>query len=220
KYMNFYNLPQLVDRIGKLKSKGIYSMRTKTITHRVWHHSLTKKNLGGYDAERFADHHVNTLGWPGGEYTFIIEPKNLINTPNGKRARIVYANDIDRRTYHVGNSNQFSLGICVAGDYRYDTMDDATLASIAELQAAFVKAVSQAQQQLQQMTGGQQQSGQQMGNQQGQQQSGQQMGNQQGQQQSGQQMGNQQGQQQSGQQMGNQQGQQQFSQMGQQNQIQ
>jgi len=39
----------------------------------------------------------------------------------------------------VGNSNQFSLGICVAGDYRYDTMDEATLASIAELRAALVK---------------------------------------------------------------------------------
>ncbi|MED3758630.1 hypothetical protein P4555_06125 [Peribacillus frigoritolerans] len=63
-------------------------MRTKTITHRVWHHSLTKKNLGGSDAESFADYHVNTLGWPGVGYTFIIEPKNLINSPNGKRARI------------------------------------------------------------------------------------------------------------------------------------
>ncbi|MFE4353072.1 peptidoglycan recognition protein family protein [Peribacillus butanolivorans] len=72
--------------------------------------------MGGSDAAIFADYHVNTLGWPGVGYTFIIEPKNLINTPNGKRARIVYAHDIDRRTYHVGNSNQFALGICVAGD--------------------------------------------------------------------------------------------------------
>ncbi|MET3318306.1 UNVERIFIED_ORG: hypothetical protein ABIC97_001399 [Peribacillus simplex] len=137
--MNFTKLPQLVDMRGKLKSKGTYSKRTKTITHRVWHHSLTKKHLGGSDAASFADYHVNTLGWPGVGYTFIIEPKNLINTPNGKRARIVYAHDIDRRTYHVGNSNQFALGICVAGDYRYDTMDDATIASIADLHSALVK---------------------------------------------------------------------------------
>ncbi|MFF2459722.1 peptidoglycan-binding protein, partial [Peribacillus simplex] len=87
----------------------------------------------------FAGYHVNMLGWPGIGYTFVIEPKNVINTPKGIRARIVYANDIDRRTFHVGNSNQFSLGICVAGDYRYETMDDATLASIAELHAALVK---------------------------------------------------------------------------------
>ncbi|MFJ7681671.1 peptidoglycan-binding protein [Peribacillus butanolivorans] len=137
--MNFTKLPQLVDMRGKLKSKGTYSKRTKTITHRVWHHSLTKKHLGGSDAASFADYHVNTLGWPGVGYTFIIEPKNLINTPNGKRARIVYAHDIDRRTYHVGNSNQFAIGICVAGDYRYDTMDDATIASIADLHSALVK---------------------------------------------------------------------------------
>ncbi|MFB6802244.1 N-acetylmuramoyl-L-alanine amidase [Peribacillus butanolivorans] len=137
--MNFSKLPQLVDMRGELKSKGTYSKRSKTITYRVWHHSLIKKYLAGSDAAGFAGYHVNTLGWPGIGYTFIIEPKNVINTPNGKRARIVYANDIDRRTYHVGNSNQFSLGICVAGDYRYDTMDEATLASIAELHAALVK---------------------------------------------------------------------------------
>ncbi|MFD4928415.1 peptidoglycan-binding protein [Peribacillus butanolivorans] len=137
--MNFTKLPQLVDMRGKLKSKGTYSKRTKTITHRVWHHSLTKKHLGGSDAASFADYHVGTLGWPGIGYTFIIEPKNVVNTPNGKRARIVYTHDIDRRTYHVGNSNQFALGICVAGDYRYDTMDDATIASIADLHSALVK---------------------------------------------------------------------------------
>lgn len=137
--MNFTKLPQLVDKRGKLKSKGTYSKRTKAITHRVWHHSLTKKHLGGSDAASFAEYHVNTLGWPGVGYTFIIEPKNVINTPNGKRARIVYAHDIDRRTYHVGNSNQFALGICVAGDYRSDTMDDATIASIADLHSALVK---------------------------------------------------------------------------------
>ncbi|MDP9741843.1 UNVERIFIED_ORG: N-acetylmuramoyl-L-alanine amidase [Bacillus sp. B2I3] len=137
--MNFTKLHQLVDKRGKLISKGTYSKRTKAITHRVWHHSLTKKDLGGSDAASFAAYHVSTLGWPGIGYTFVIEPKNLINTPNGKRARIVYANDINRRTYHVGNSNQFALGICVAGDYRSDTMDDATIASIADLHSALVK---------------------------------------------------------------------------------
>ncbi|MBT2603715.1 peptidoglycan-binding protein [Bacillus sp. ISL-53] len=137
--MNFNDLPQLVDMRGKLESKGTYSKRTKKITHRVWHHSLTLKALGGSDAASFAKYHVLTLGWPGCGYTFVIEPKNIINTPKGKRARIVYANDINNRTYHVGNSNQFSLGICVAGDYRYDKMDEATIASIAELHAALVK---------------------------------------------------------------------------------
>ncbi|MBO1515654.1 peptidoglycan-binding protein [Metabacillus bambusae] len=135
----FQSLPQLIDLRGKLASKGDYSKRTRAITHRVWHHSLTKKHLAGSDAASFAAYHVNALGWPGVGYSLIIEPKNVIQTSKGPRARIVYANDIDRRTYHVGNSNQFSLGICVAGDYRYDTMDDATIASIADLHASLIK---------------------------------------------------------------------------------
>ncbi|WP_182200077.1 peptidoglycan-binding protein [Paraliobacillus salinarum] len=134
----FERLPQLIDKREGLKEDGEYSKRIKSITTRVWHHSLTKKKLGGSDAAGFARYHVS-LGWPGIGYTFVIEPKNIVDTPNGKRARIVYCHDIDKRTYHSGNSNQFALGICVAGDYRYDKLDDATKATIDELQEALVK---------------------------------------------------------------------------------
>ncbi|MED4206603.1 peptidoglycan-binding protein [Neobacillus mesonae] len=135
---SFENLPQLQDARKSLPIKGEYTKRTRAITHRVWHHSLTKKDLAGSTAEAFARYHIS-LGWPGCGYTFVIEPKHVVETKNGKRARIVYCHDIDRRTYHVGDSNQFSLGICVAGDYRTDKFDEATLASIAELHAALVK---------------------------------------------------------------------------------
>lgn len=37
----FQKLPQLVDKRGKLVHKGQYGKRSKTITTRVWHHSLT-----------------------------------------------------------------------------------------------------------------------------------------------------------------------------------
>lgn len=133
----FEKLPQLADHRNSIPKKGNYTKRTRKITDRVWHHSLTKKNLAGSTAEAFARYHIS-LGWPGVGYTFIIEPRNIINTPKGPRARIVYANDINNRTYHVGDSNQFSLGICVAGDYRTDKLDDATKASIAELHSALV----------------------------------------------------------------------------------
>jgi len=133
----FEKLPQLVDARKTIPKKGTYSKRTSSITHRVWHHSLTKKHLAGSVAEAFARYHIS-LGWPGVGYAFIIEPQNIINTRNGKRARIVWANDIDQRTYHVGNSNQYALGICVAGDYRSDKLDDATKASISELHSALV----------------------------------------------------------------------------------
>lgn len=135
----FQKLPQLVDKREGLAERGEYFKRINPITYRVWHHSLTRKHLGGADAASFSAYHVNTLGWPGCGYTFVIEPKNVIDTPRGKRARIVWAHDIDRRSYHVGNSNDFSLGICVAGDYRYDELDNVTKASIDELHEALVK---------------------------------------------------------------------------------
>lgn len=136
--MNFMKLPQLVDKRGKLPRKGSYLKRRRKITHRVWHHSLTLSHLAGSTAEAFANYHIS-LGWPGVGYHLIIEPKNIIQTSKGPRARIVYANDIDLSTYHIGNSNQFSLGICVAGDYRNEKMSDATKATIDELQEALVK---------------------------------------------------------------------------------
>ncbi|WP_051428290.1 peptidoglycan-binding protein [Bacillus sp. J33] len=134
----FEKLPQLVDMRGKLPKKGSYSKRTKKITDRVWHHSLTLSHLAGSTAEAFAKYHVS-LGWPGVGYHLVIEPKRIVMTPKGARAQIVYANDIHLRTYHVGNSNQYSLGICVTGDYRKEKLDDATKATIDELQAALVK---------------------------------------------------------------------------------
>ncbi|MEC5422410.1 peptidoglycan-binding protein [Virgibacillus sp. C22-A2] len=133
----FQSLPQLVDHRKSIPQKGSYSKRTKKITTRVWHHSLTKKALGGSIAAAFANYHIG-LGWPSVGYHFVIEPQNTVNTSKGKRARIVYANDINNRTYHVGNSNQYALGICVAGDYRYEDLDDASKATIDELQAALV----------------------------------------------------------------------------------
>lgn len=136
--MNFLKLPQLVDMRGKLPKKGSYAKRSRSITHRVWHHSLTLSHLAGSTAEAFGRYHIS-LGWPGCGYHFVIEPKNIIQTPKGPRARIVYANDINLNTYHVGNSNSFSLGICVAGDYRNEKLSDATKATIDELQAALVK---------------------------------------------------------------------------------
>ncbi|WP_453992089.1 peptidoglycan-binding protein [Bacillus nitroreducens] len=137
---SFERLPQLEDKRGKLPSKGSYKRRSTSLKDcdRAWHHSLTKKHLAGSVAEAFARYHVS-LGWPGVGYHLIIEPKNIVNTPKGPRAKIVYANDVTLSTYHVGNSNGRAVGICVAGDYRTDQLDDATKASIDELQEALIK---------------------------------------------------------------------------------
>ncbi|MDC7770324.1 LysM peptidoglycan-binding domain-containing protein [Priestia megaterium] len=130
----FEKLPQLVDKRGKLVHKGSYSKRTKTITTRVWHHSLTKLSAGGSKIESFADFHVRTNGWPEIAYHLIIDPKHVVN---GK-ATIYYCVDISKKSYHVGNSNNIGLGICVIGDYRTDKLTNPTVHSIVDLHNALV----------------------------------------------------------------------------------
>jgi N-acetylmuramoyl-L-alanine amidase len=133
----FERLPQLIDMRGKLPRRGEYETRrggVKAITTRVWHHSLTKLNLKGSNVQAFANYHVRTNGWPGIGYTFVIDPNNVIHD----RAAIYYCNDISKKSYHAGNSNNFSLGICVIGDYRYEKLSEPALRSISELHAALV----------------------------------------------------------------------------------
>lgn len=135
---NFKELPNLVDLRNSLPKARNYGPRNKKISTRVWHHSLTLSHLPGSDAASFAKYHINANDWPGVAYAIVIEPKNVIDTPAGKRARIVWAHDFDRRTYHAGNANDYSLGICVAGDYRNERLPDYVKATIDELQAALV----------------------------------------------------------------------------------
>lgn len=135
---NFLALPSLVDMRESLPQKQPYTARSKAISTRVWHHSLTLSHLPGSDAVSFANYHIEANSWPGVAYAIIVEPKNMIQTPRGKRARIVWAHDFDRRTYHAGNANDYSLGICVAGDYRNERMRDFVKETIDELQAALV----------------------------------------------------------------------------------
>ena len=134
----FLALPSLVDMRDSLPKERNYIARSKRISTRVWHHSLTLSHLAGSDAASFAKYHIEANGWPGVAYAIVIEPKNVVETPRGKRARIVWAHDFDRRTYHVGNANDYSLGICVAGDYRHERMRDFVKETIDELQAALV----------------------------------------------------------------------------------
>ncbi len=138
---SFEKLPQLIDMRGKLPRKGEYvdlGVNSKTV--RVWHHSLTKSNLAGSTAEAFGRFHVNTNGWPGVGYHFVIEPHNLIKGPDGRmRARIIWCHNPGVKSFHVGNSNKFSVGICVAGDYRSEKLNDATLLTVSEFHAALVR---------------------------------------------------------------------------------
>lgn len=141
---NILALPQLKDKRKTLpRHPRAVRKRTTRIRdlERGIHHSATRANLAGSNPEGFARHHTdrNGLNWPTIGYTFVITPSRIIDTPNGPRAEISLCLNLDEMGYHVGNSNNYSMGICIAGDYRYDRISDAVAASFVELNDALDK---------------------------------------------------------------------------------
>ncbi|TMW73019.1 peptidoglycan recognition protein family protein [Alteribacter natronophilus] len=81
-----------------------YSRRSlRNITSLTIHHSGTE----GGSAQSFASYHVNRLGWPGIGYHYVISHDGTI----------VKTNSADTVSYHAGQANRFSIGICLTGDF-------------------------------------------------------------------------------------------------------
>lgn len=121
--MKFEKLPKLVDLRGKTKRKGSYTdYGVACKTDIAIHHSLTK--VGSSAA--FANYHAGTLGWPGVAYHFVIK----------KDGTIEWNHNLGVKSYHVGNSNKFAVGICVVGDFRSEKPTEAQKDSLALLVAA------------------------------------------------------------------------------------
>lgn len=122
----FEKVPKLVDIRGKTKSKGKYRNVPLTLkTDVAVHHSLT---TGGNSAA-FANYHVGEKGWPGVGYHFVIL----------KDGTIEWNHNLTVWSYHVGNSNSFTVGICLVGDFRYSEPTDAQKLSLCLLNNALKK---------------------------------------------------------------------------------
>lgn len=89
-----------------------YKRRAKnSIRNIAIHHSATTSG----NAEAFARYHVNELGWPGIGYHYVVDKDGLISR----------CHDLEIISYHVGNSNNFAVGICMVGDFRTQTLGSA-----------------------------------------------------------------------------------------------
>lgn len=98
---------QIIDLRGKLpthKTKRYSTRKESDIRSIGIHHSLTFSGT----PQAFATYHVNTNGWPGIAYPYVIQ----------RDGTIYKCHDHNVVTYHVGNSNKHSLGICLVGDFR------------------------------------------------------------------------------------------------------
>lgn len=126
------DIPKFVDFRNKVKRHPtrrfpVLSLKGKTTI--AIHHSLTRRGLGGSNAEGYARYHVDTHGWPSIGYHYVIEPEGTIK----------WCNDIELRTYHVGNHNNYAVGICLTGDFRYEEPTEAQKESLRNLVNALQK---------------------------------------------------------------------------------
>ena len=97
-----------------------YAFRdTKTIDTIVVHQTDTP-DQGRFTAYSIANYHVNTNGWAGIGYHYLI-------TDDGN---IYQTNDDDLTTYHASGYNSHSIGVAITGDHtlscsdNYDIIDD------------------------------------------------------------------------------------------------
>jgi LysM repeat protein len=122
----FQSVPKLVNLRGKTKHNGWYKVYDVSVkTDLAIHHSLTKTG----NSAAFANYHVGTLGWPEVAYHFVIL----------KDGTIEWNHDLGVLSYHVGNSNKFSVGICLVGDFRSEQPTAEQKDSLALLVAALKK---------------------------------------------------------------------------------
>ena len=125
--MLFNSVPQFRDErdtLTKHPTKKYPTRDVSKITTIIIHHSLTKSGT----AKAFSNYHVETHGWPGIGYHFVIE----------KDGDIVWCNDLETKSYHVGNSNGFCVGICLIGDFRSEEPTDEQMQSLFKLSKALM----------------------------------------------------------------------------------
>lgn len=93
----------ITDSLPVHSSKVYGSRSLDQVRYLVVHHSATTSG----SPQAFANHHVNTNGWPGIGYHFVIQPDG----------QVYQTNDLNTISYHVKNNNTKSIGICMTGNF-------------------------------------------------------------------------------------------------------
>lgn len=96
------------DKLPTHDNKQYYKRPLNAMYYLAIHHSLSDNLPGDGDVFAFADYHINDKDWPGIGYHYVIDVDGTIYK----------CHDADIKTYHVGQHNRASLGICLVGDFR------------------------------------------------------------------------------------------------------
>lgn len=116
--LNRFMKLRIIDITDQLP-KGIraYGKRNLSqIVRFVIHHSA---DPAGYPL-KYANYHINTHGWPGIGYHFVIQ----------KDGTIYQTNALETISYNVESYNTGTLGICLTGDYTVEKVPQAQMESL------------------------------------------------------------------------------------------
>lgn len=123
---------RIVDKSNTLMRSSTQSYGTRSldqIKQIVIHHSASI----GQTAEDYARYHVESKGWPGIGYQFVIEVTGLI----------VQCHPLNIISYGVENNNTASINICLSGDFTKQEPNAAQLKSLKKLIAHLRKQLPQ-----------------------------------------------------------------------------
>lgn len=115
---------KIYDKINTLmrSSTQQYSTRDLSkINKIILHHSAAT----GQTAEDYARYHVQSNGWPGIGYHFVIE----------KNGDIIQGNSLETVSYHAAGKNTESIGISLSGNFMNEQPTAAQIKSLKQLVA-------------------------------------------------------------------------------------
>lgn len=128
-------ITDIVDQLMKhpTKSYGVRSLQA--ITHLCIHHSAV---AGTVPVEHVAQYHVQDQDWPGIGYHFYVEPNGVI----------YQTQRLETVSWHVSHNNDYSVGICVAGDFTYAPPPQSQIDTAAHLVAWLMQELSVPEQKI------------------------------------------------------------------------
>lgn len=115
-------ISNIVDQLMKHPTKTYAKRQLKAITHVCIHHSAVAATV---PVEHVAQYHVEDQNWPGIGYHYYVKPDGAI----------YQTQRMETVSWHVSHNNDYSVGICVAGDFTYAPPPQVQIDSAAHLVA-------------------------------------------------------------------------------------
>ena len=113
-------IADIVDSLPKHATKRYRSRAIKDITHLVIHHTVSPPDR---PISGIAAFHVNTRGWPGIGYHYVINDLG----------EIYQTNYLDTISYQTGGQNHYSVGIALQGNFQKESPPQKQIDATAKL---------------------------------------------------------------------------------------